>query len=145
MKRPCLKWCLWAGLALAVAFAAWVWLWPYEWNPDHGANCEIQGVALTIDRSYFWVEAHLTVNPKAQHDLSKPVFLQTAQGHRLEPADSTFASPDGQLPREIWFKFWLDSTEIAGPLSLHLNGGKLLVKSNSNLPTRSAFFTSHRW
>jgi len=132
-------------LVLTSAFALWAWFRPYEWSPDPAALCKVQGVNLTIDHSFFWVEPHLKVNSGATHDLAKPVFLMTSQGRKLEPADTTFASSDGNDSREIWLKFWLDSNDIAGPLELHINGGKLLLKTQSEIPTKSNFHTSNRW
>ncbi len=145
MKFSSLGTLLWVVLIISTAFAMWAWLRPYEWSPDPAALSEVQGVNLTLDHSFFWLEAHLRVNPGASHDLSKPVFLLTAQGRKLEPADTTFAGADGKDPQEIWLKFWLDSKDIAGPLELHINGGKLLVKTQSGIPTKSVFHTTNRW
>jgi len=133
------------ALILCTAFALWAWLRPYEWSPDPAALGEVQGVNLIIDHSFFWVEAYLMINSGAKHDLSKPVFLMTAQGRKLEPADTTFGSKAGRDPREIWLKFWLDSQDIAGPLVLHINGGKLLIKTQSSIPVKSKYHTSNRW
>ncbi len=145
MKRPVFRVCLWVALFCSTAFAAWAWFRPYEWSPDPAALCEIQGVNITRDHSFFWIETALKVNSGAQHDLSKPVFLMTSQGRRLEPADTTFASIDGEQSREIWLKFWLDSNDIAGPLNLHINGGSLRLKTSSGIPSKSKYQTSNRW
>lgn len=145
MKFSALRLCLWVVLILSATFALWAWLRPYEWSPDPAALCEIQAVNVTVDHSFFWVEPYLKVNSGASHDLSKPVFLMTSQGRKLEPADSTFASLDGKTTREIWFKFWLDSNDIVGPLVLHLNGGKLQLKTKSSIPGKSKYYSSNRW
>jgi hypothetical protein len=145
MKFSAFKPFLRVALILSTAFALWAWFRPFEWSPDPAALCEVQGVNLTLDHSFFWVEPFLKVNAGASHDLSKPVFLMTSQGRRLEPADTTFASPDGKETREIWLKFWLDSKDIAGPLDLHLNGGKLRLKTRPGIPTKSKYHTSNRW
>ena len=91
----------------------------------------------------------MEITPGLTHDLQKPVFLQTASGTKLQPADTTLAGTDGKTTSEIWFKFWLDSTQIAGPLDLHLNDAKLSIK-RSNLPPKlgnSEFrnFTTNQW
>jgi hypothetical protein len=140
---------LWAALAVSSAFAAWTWFRPYEWNSDSAARCEIVGTQVTRDRSNFWVEPHLKVLAGSTHDLEKPVFLITASGKKLEPADTTLAGDGGKGTSEIWFKFWLESDEIAGPLTLQINEGKLSIKSNAGIPeitgTDPRYFISNHW
>jgi hypothetical protein len=89
---------------------------------------------VTRDQSFFWVNVHLKINPGMTHDLQKNVYLETARGVQLEPADTTLVGKDGQPISEIWFKFWLESSQLEGPLILHLNDGKLSIKSNSGIP-----------
>lgn len=83
------------------------------------------------------------------HDLQKPVYLQTASGTQLQPADTTLAGEDGKTTTEIWFKFWLDSPQIKGPLNLHLNDGHLAIKRSAMAPElgTSDFrnFTTNQW
>src|SRR5688500_2640480 len=136
-------------LLASVAFAAWSWLRPYAWNPDPAARCKIQETLVTRDQTYFWLNVHLKLNPGMTHDLQKPVFLKTAGGRKFEPADTTFTSIEGQAPSEIWFKFWLEAPDLTGPLELHLNDGKLLVKSGGKVPELKTSahrnFTTSRW
>lgn len=133
----------------AAGFAAWSWFRPYSWKPDPSARCEIVATLVTRDQSYFWVNVHLKVNPGANHDLQKPVWLQTSRGVKLEPADTTLGGKDGQAVTEIWLKFWLEAADLEGALVLHLNDGKLTVKSGNEAPQLkdSAYrnFTTNRW
>lgn len=132
------------------AFAAWSWFRPYAWNPDPAARCKIEETLVTRDQeNYFWVHIHLKLNPGMTHDLQKPVYLESADGKKFEPADSTFASIDGQPPSEIWFKFWLEASDLTGLMELHLNDGKLLVRSGKEAPRQEKSaprnFTTTRW
>ncbi len=136
---------LWAALLLTSLFAIWSWFRPYEWNADPAARCKVTGVQITPDQSYFWLEAHLKVLPDERHDLQKPVFLTTASGSRLEPADTTFGSKDGVGTTDIWLKFWLESKDLAGPVTLHLNDGDLSIKKGSRIPTKSRHFVTNQW
>lgn len=83
------------------------------------------------------------------HDLQKPVRLETSNRKTLEPADTTFASKEGRNPDEIWVKFWLEANDLAGPLMLQINDGKLMVKKTSGIPeienTQFSNFTSNHW
>ncbi len=122
---------------------------PYAWRSDPAARCKVVETLVTHDQSFFWVDVHLKVNPGMTHDLQKPVRLEAAAGKMLEPADTTFVGTEGRGTTEIWFKFWLESTDLAGPLTLHLNGGELLVKSRSGVPRLGTStyrnFTTNHW
>ncbi len=104
---------------------------------------------VTQDHSYFWVNVHLKVNPGETHDFQKLVKLETARGTLLEPADTTLAGDDLQSTTEIWLKFWLESADLEGPLTLHLNGGRLIVKAGNGLPDLGTAsyrnFTTQHW
>jgi hypothetical protein len=136
-------------LIAAAGFAAWSWFRPYSWKPDPSARCEIVETLVTRDQSYFWVNVHLKVNPGSTHDLQKPVRLETSRGVKLEPADTTLGGNDIQALTEIWFKFWVEAADLEGPLTLHLNDGKLTVKSSNGVPGLADAtyrnFTTNRW
>jgi len=136
---------LWLALVLSLAFAMWGWFRPYEWNPDPAARCKVEGVQLTQDRAYFWLEVHLIVNPGQTHDLQKPVFLEISTGRKLEPAETTFGGTEGTGTTDIWFKFWLENKDLAGPLTLHLNDGKLSIKANDAVPPKTRYYVSNHW
>ncbi len=149
MTRQILRYSLLVCLLVSAGFAAWSWLRPYAWHPDSAARCKVLETLVTRDRAFFWVDVHLKMNPGMTHDLQKPVFLQTAAGTKLEPADTTFGGNDGQSAAEIWLKFWLEPADLAGPLALHLNDGKLLVKANQGIPELGTStyrnFTTNQW
>lgn len=149
MNRHRLRIFLGTALLLASAFAGWGWLCPYSWGSDAAARAKVQGVLVTRDQSYFWVEAHLKIISGKEHDLKKPVFLQTASG-KLEPADTTFGGSGEKGTTDLWFKFWLDETQASGPLTLHLNNGLLNLRSRQGLPDLgkgkdSRYFTTNSW
>ena len=144
MKLHSLRKFLWGALLLSAAFAAWSWFRPYAWNPDPAAHCNVVGVQVTQDQSYFWLEVHLKVNPGMSHDLQNPVSLAVT-GHLLEPADTTFGSANGQGTTDIWLKFWLERKDIAGPLTLRLNDGTLSIKANDGVPSQSKYYISNHW
>lgn len=130
------------------AFAGWTWFKPYDWKPDPAARCKIVETLVTRDSSYFWVHVHLKLEKGKKHDLEKPVRLETVKG-MLEPADSTFGSISGNEPSELWFKFWLEPGDLGGDLTLHLNDGKLKVRSGSGAPDLKNMeyrnFTTTQW
>ena len=136
---------LWLALVASLAFAVWSWFRPYEWSPDSSARCTVEGVQVTPDREYFWVEAHLKVDSGKTHDLQQPVFLELSGGRKLEPADTTFGGSEGSGTTDIWLKFWLDNTDIAGPLTLHLNDGKLSIKAGHGVPPKTRYYVSNHW
>ena len=149
VKRLSLRGCLIIGLLISAGFAAWSWFRPYAWNVDPNALCEVVGCQVRQDRTNFWVDAHLQMKPGKVHDLMKPVRLVTAAGREIEPADTTLAGAVGQEPRELWFKFWLESEDMQGPLELRINGGSLVVKAGSGMPnlgaSRLEYFVTNRW
>lgn len=134
------------ALVLVTAFALWSWCRPYAWQSDPAARFQIRQARVIRDHSNFWVDVFLK---GADHDLSKPVFLETAAGRSLEPADTTLSGDDGKGITDLWFRFWLDSGDLAGPLNLHLNGGTLLVRTATGLPAlqpgESKVFLSNTW
>ena len=136
---------LWLALLLCSAFAAWSWFRPYAWKVDPAARCKIVGVEVKPDHAYFWVTAHLKVNPGEEHDLRKPVLLVTASGIELEPADTTFGGTGKAGTTDIWLKFWLESRQIADSLTLRINDGELSVKHHQGVPPAPAYFVTHRW
>lgn len=83
------------------------------------------------------------------HDLQKPVWLKTGNGKKLEPADTTFSGKEEQVTTDIWFKFWLESADLDGDLTIHLNDGKLIVKANKGTPqlgsSKYRNFTTNHW
>lgn len=149
MKRQQLRYSLLFCLLLSAAFAAWAWFRPYAWQPDIAARCKVKETIVTPDASYFWVEVHLKVNPGMTHDLQKPVWLETASGKKLAPANTTLGGKDGEGTTEIWGKFWLESADLNGALTLHLNDGKLIIKGNQGIPqlenSTYRYFTTNQW
>ena len=136
-------------LGITTAFAAWTWLRPYAWQADPAARCKVVAAQVKKDQSFFWLDVHLKMLPGESHDLMKPVRLVTSQGRELEPADTTLAGADGKGTTELWFKFWLESADLEGPLKLRINDGSLVIKSSSGMPglgsSGSEFFATHRW
>jgi hypothetical protein len=149
MTRTTFRKALWLSLVFAAIFAAWSWFRPYEWRSDPAARCKIVETLVRRDRDYYWVDVHVKMNQGAQHDLQKSVRLETANGVKHEPADTTFGSSHGNIPDEIWFKFWLESAELNQSLVLHINDGILKIKSTDTLPSirdgADRNFTSHHW
>ncbi len=136
-------------IVMAVAFAMWGWLRPYEWNPDPRAKAEIVGVELKRDHSYYWLTVHVRAESGASLDVSRPVRLVVRREGDLQPADTRLeGSPESGF-REAWFKFWLESDEVSGPLKLGLPDGSLSVKSTGKDPAikhgKTRHFTTHRW
>lgn len=149
MARHTLRYALVVCLLISAAFAAWAWFRPYAWGSDPAARCKVVETLVTRDQAYYWVDVHLEMIPGTTHDLRKPVRLETATGKKLEPADTTVGGMDGQERSEMWFKFWLESKDLAGPLTLFLNDGKLTVKTGSAIPDLGndnyRNFTTQRW
>jgi hypothetical protein len=136
-------------LLASAAFAAFSWLRPYDWKPDPAARFKIVASQLKRDRSSYWLNIHLKKSGEQGHDLSKPVLLVTSDGREHEPADTSFAGEPGPGTTEIWLKFWLEESDLKGPLTLQLNDGSLKVKSIGGLPRLAdagmRTFSNSRW
>ena len=149
VPRLVLRYSLLIVFLIGSAFAAWSWVRPYAWKPDPAARCEVLETLLTSDQSYFWLDVHLKVKSGVQHDLQKPVNLVTGAGKTIEPADTTFGGKEGQGTTEIWFKFWVHSEDLAGPLDLRINDGTLSIKGGQGIPqlgnSSCRNFTTNHW
>ena len=149
VKRPTLRGFLVVALLVSTAFAAWSWLRPYAWSVDPAARCKVVGSQVRKDGSYFWLDARLKVSPGKTHDLMKPVRLITAAGRELEPADTTLGGETRGGTTDLWFKFWLESADLNGPLELRINDGSLVIRSGSGIPRLGSsnieYFTTSRW
>jgi hypothetical protein len=124
----------------AAAFAMWAWLRPYNAASDPGAGCRVGSAALTRDHSFYW----LNLDMKSDRPISADsAALLTAGGKSLRPTD---AGPGGE---GALLRFWLDSTDLAGPLRLGVGNGRLVVKSTSGVPEMAdgatLVFRNHRW
>lgn len=137
------------GLVVTAFFAAWTWLKPYAWKPDPASRCEVVGSQVRQDFQNYWVDIHLKLNPGETHDLMKPVRLITSGGREHEPADTTLGAKTGQETTDLWFKFWLETADLEGPLKLRINDGELIIRSGDGRPslgaTKAEYFTTHRW
>jgi len=149
MKRRVSKYFLCLTLLLAAGFAFWSWFRPYDWHPDPRARCQVVQAMVTRDRSFYWLEIRLKMNPMMIHDLEKKVMLESSRHEKIEAADSTFTGADTQTVTDLWFKFWLEPKDLESPLSLHLNDGILLIKAHAGAPqlapSESLTFTSTQW
>ncbi len=149
MTRGKLRIILLAIFLLAAAFASWSWLRPYAWDADPKARCKVVGVLVKRDHSNFWLDAHLKILPDQTHDLLQPVRLKTASGREIEPADTTLAGDKNRPTTDLWFKFWLERSDLEGPLTLQINQGTLLIKADSEIPNlgsaESKYFTTQHW
>ena len=149
VTRKILRGFLVVALLVSAAFAAWSWLRPYAWTVDPAARCKVVGSQVKPDRSNYWLDVHLKVTPGKTHDLSKPVRLCTATDRELEPADTTLAGDQGGGTTDLWLKFWLESSDIQGPLTLRINDGALVIKANSGMPAldrpRPCYFVTQHW
>lgn len=137
------------ALLCSAAFAGWTWLRPYSWNPDPAARCRIQGCEVRQDQSFFWLHVHLRMLRGESHDLLKPVRLVVHDGREVEPADTTLGGTEATGTTDLWFKFWLESEEIEKPMTLKINDGSLVVRSNHGPPRLGSsgreYFTSNHW
>jgi hypothetical protein len=149
VKHRTLRLLLLVALLISSAFAAWGWLRPYSRSVDPAAYCKVVGTQVKKDGSFFWLETRLKVTPGKVHDLMKPVRLITAAGRELEPADTTLGGDAGGGTTDIWFKFWLESADMNGPLKLRINDGSLVIRSGSGSPDLDRnniyHFTTSRW
>lgn len=149
VKRPTLRVFLIATLLVAEGFAAWSWLRPYAWGVDPAARCKVAGAQVRKDASFYWLDVHLKVTPGQTHDLMKPVRLVTSAGREMEPADTTLGGKTGGETTDLWFKFWLESADLDGPLKLRINDGSLVIRSGSRIPrlgnSNLEYFTTSRW
>ncbi len=135
MKHQLTRVCLVLALSAAAGFALWSWFRPYAWQPDPGARCQVIQTLVTRDQNYYWLEIRLKMNPNSKHDLQQKVTLETASHKNLEPADSTLRGDELSEVTDLWFKFWLEPTDLEDSLTLHINDGTLLIKSQSGKPS----------
>jgi hypothetical protein len=140
---------LWIGLLVSAVFAAWTWLRPYDWQSDPRALGRVAGVEVRRDHSFYWLDVRVKMKAGEQHDLTRPVTLETGARAKVEPADTTMTGDSGQPITEIWFRFWLEEADFAGPLNLHLNQGSLRVRKGSGTPALGSsgrkYFTTSHW
>lgn len=134
MKHSAFRKFLFVLLGLSAVFALGAWFVPYDFTPDPGAKFKISATQLKRDRSNYWLNIHLVRSGNEGHDLMKPVRLVTRDGVKHEPADTTFGGEMGAGTTEIWFKFWLEESDLTAPISLRLNDGSLNVKKSSKVP-----------
>lgn len=106
----------------------------FDANPDPKARYVIQAVQLKKDLDHFWLDLHLRRVGKENHDLRRPVRLLTADGKKHEAADTKFAGSPEEGFTDIWFKFWLDPSDLESSIKLEINEGRLLVKSSEGFP-----------
>ncbi len=136
-------------LAVSAAFVVWTWIRPYEWRADPGAKAVIVASSVRQDHSYHWLDIRLGIRDGMEHDLRKPVFLETAGRSRIEPADTTLAGDTDRPIDELFLRFWLEEGDFDGPIHLHLNDGRLNVRSGSGEPrlhrNGEASFQTRRW
>jgi len=149
VSRRTLRGFLAACLLVSAVFAAWSWFRPYAWKVDPAARCKVVGSLVKQDRSNFWVNVHLKVTSGQTHDLMKPVRLITAAGRELEPADTTLGGGANGGTTDLWFKFWLESGDMEGPLVLGINDGKLTIKADTGTPnlgsSNEEYFITNHW
>lgn len=149
MKRQTLRYVLVFCLLASAAFAAWTWLRPYAWARDPRARGEVVSVLVTQDQAYYWVNVHWKANSGPPHNLQKKVCLETSHGVKIEPADTTLVGSNEKMITEIWWKFWLNSENLDGFLTLRVNDGSLSIKSESGIPElgKSNYrnFTTNQW
>lgn len=148
MKRNQIRVALWTALLISSLFALWVWFRPYDWRTDSAARGRITGVSLTRDHQNHWCDVRVHFPEDHPHDLLKAVWLQTADGKRMEPANTTLTQPSDR-GQDVVFRFWLEPEQLKSTLSLHLNQGSLRVKSTlgeiSMADRESRYFTHHAW
>lgn len=149
VQRQIIRKFLVVALVVASVFATWSWFRPYAWGADTAARCRVVGVQVRKDQSYFWVDVRLKVLAGQKHDLLKPVRLCTVAGREIEPADTTMVGDKDIGTTDLWFKFWLESKEIEGPLSLRINDGTLVIKADAGTPSldlsKSGYFPTQHW
>ncbi len=137
------------ALLVSSVFAVWSWFRPYAWTVDPAARCKVVGTQVTKDRSNYWVDVHLKMTPGQTHDLLKPVRLRNAAGREIEAADTTLAGDKEGGTTDLWFKFWLETGDMEGPLTLGINEGRLLVKANTGIPelgrSNQEHFLTNNW
>jgi len=138
-----------AILLASAAFAIGSWMRPYEWRADREAGATIVAASLQRDHSFHWLDVRVKIRTDSDHDLLKPVFLETSQRPRVEPADTTLAGTSGRPIDEIFLRFWLEPGDLDGPISLHLNDGTLSVRTGAGEPRLrrdgTATFHTRRW
>lgn len=149
VKRHLWRYFFGLALLLATGFALWSWFRPYDWHPDPTARCQVVQTLVSKDRSFYWLEVRLKMNPMMIHDLEKKVILKTSSRAKIEAADSTFTGADPQVVSDLWFKFWLEPEDFSGPMTLFLNDGALLIKAQTGMPklgfSGSRTFSSNQW
>jgi hypothetical protein len=137
------------ALVASTVFAGWTWMRPYAWRVDPAARAKMVGAQVRKDASFYWLDIHLKVSRGQEHDLMKPVRLATAAGRELEPADTTLGGKTGEGTTDLWFKFWLETADLEGPLTLRINDGTLVIRSGSGVPrlgrSNAEYFTTSRW
>lgn len=107
------------------------------------------GALVKRDRSNYWLDVHLKMRPGQSHDLFRPVRLITSSGREIEPADTTLGGDGESGTTELWFKFWLETSDMQDTLSLRINDGVLSIKNSRGIPalgsSNQEYFPTHNW
>lgn len=136
-------------LCLSSAYTAWVWFRPYSWQHDAKARFKMDAAQIRRDYDIYWLDLYLKQDGAQAHDPAKPVALMTANGKRHTAEMTTLETPADGGAGGVYFKFLLDSADLAGPIKLRLNDGELVVKSNDGMPAlennASCFERTSNW
>lgn len=150
-------------LALMIpTLALGVWqgfLRPYEWRPDPAAACRIESALLRRDHSYHWLDLELRVTDAERFRIDENLALLTATGREIQPGGLTLGasgteplepgSPSLDPPGSLSLKFWLEPGDLAGPLTLRINGASLHVRNGEARPPledgESKKYSTCRW
>lgn len=150
------RWLLLLSLA-TFATALWFWLRPYQWWPDSRAAARIEWASVTRDHSYRWLDLRLALKPAGP--MPEPLELKLADGRTVRPDQvsqiGTGRASDDPLGARlaeieaIDLRFWLEDKDLAGPLTLKIGPGELVVRSSGPTPaleeTEIRRFRSSRW
>ncbi len=153
MKRRTLWLLVLASLTLVAA--GWLWVRPYQWRISD-SPIRIETARLTRDHSYFWLDLHLRA--EAGQAVPDPLLLLVPDREAVKPAqidlegtpatDASEVAGLGEI-HALSVKFWLEESQLAGPLELQAGSARLKVRSRSGVPAmendESQTFHTHRW
>lgn len=134
-------------LAISVVFAAWQWFRPYDWSPDPAARFKVMHCMVERDHANLWLRIFLKPRDGQVMDWLKPVAITTAAGKQIQLADfdqrnsegaaeSASSTDPGPPPPadQLTLSFWLDESDLSGPIILRMNEGSLQIRSGDTLP-----------
>ena len=135
-------------LAIAASWALHRLTRPYDPGSPPVDGTRVTGASLTRDRSFHWLAVELDGGIPAD-GMPPAIRLRDSDGVLHDSAEWQRPAAGGSGETRGTLRFWLDSRQLAGTLTLELPGGSLAVKRSTGIPPvadgRTRRFRTSNW